>query len=80
MQFDLLIPTHGSLTPLEALIRSIVDEEVRPTRLVILIWKELTAVAVQEFSYSIQKMCDNRISEVVILHTHYSDHQPGRGV
>lgn len=80
IDFDLLIPTHWSLTPLEWLLHSVIKQSILPKRLILLVWKEHTPAALQTFSYAVHKICDSSIADISILHSHYSDHEQGRGV
>lgn len=78
--FDLLIPSHGWIFPIINLIESMPFQGVFPQRIVILIWKECTVIALQEFAERIHHIVDPLGCELIIQHAHYSDHVQWRGV
>lgn len=80
MLFDLLIPCHWWMYPIMNLIHSLEQQTVLPARLVILVWKESTVLALQELADAIHAVVDRLSIELVVQHAHYSDHQQGRGV
>jgi hypothetical protein len=62
------------------LITSLRDQNVLPTRVVILVRKECLVVELQEFASMIHAVVDPLGSELIIQHAYYSDHEQGRGV
>lgn len=78
--YDLCIPSHGWVHPVLELVQSLHHQTMLPARVIILVWKERTVAELHEFVTSLHEVLDPLGIDLIIQHTHYSDHQPGRGV